>query len=218
MKIKFILISAAFLVSACSSTPKEGLDSGNITAVNNQSLTSTFNRKGIKVEWDCMFGTGFSQLTCVQTSIKAIEVTGYAPSFGNSEALRENAFKVANDVAMDKLIRFVKQDIHSTRVTTTLAKNIEKATDKTKSKIRAGEEVEMNDDDAMKDSNVAVRDNINDTVRQVTESIRTNAGGIIRGARAIDERIVDRQTVAVTIRWEQGLSKKLNSIRKQFGN
>lgn len=218
MKRTIVLASLVVLLSACSSSPKEGLDPGNISAINNQTLTSTFNRQGIKVEWNCVFGTGFSQTTCVQTSIKAIEATGYATSFGNSEVLRETAFKVANDAAMDKLIRFVKQDIKSTRVTTTLAKNIEKAQDRTKSKIRAGEEVSMSDDDAMKDTNYAVRENTNDTVRQVTESIVTNANGIIRGARAIDERIVDRQTVAVTVRWEQGLSKSLNSIRKQFGN
>lgn len=218
MKTKFALISVVIFVSACSSTPKEGIDPGNITAINNQTLSTNFTRQGVKVEWNCMFGTGMTQSTCVQTSIKGIEVTGYAPSFGNSEALRENAFKIANDVALDKLIRFVKQDISSTRVTTTLAKNIEKAADRTKSKIRAGEEITMSDDEASKDTNYAVRENTNDTVRQITESIRTNANGIIRGAYAINERVVDRQTVAVTIRWEQALSKNLNSIRKQFGN
>ena len=217
MKLKFGIVSFCAILAACSSTPKEDTDNGN-TPRDSQTLSSTFKREGIKVEWNCMFGTGFSKTTCVQTSIKYIEATGYAPSFGNSEALRENAFKVANDVAMDKLIRFVKQDINSTRVTTTLAKNIERANDRIKSKIRAGEEVSMNDDDAMKDTNYSVRENTNETVRQITESIRTNANGIIRGARAIDERIVDRQTVAVTVRWEQGLSKSLNSIRKQFGN
>lgn len=206
---------AAF--SGCS-TPsiKDGIEPGKITAINNQTLTSTFNRESIKVEWDCMWGTGISQLTCVQTKIKSITVTGYAPTFGSSEALRENAFKVSYDVALDKLIRFVRQDISSSRVTNTMAKNIEKAADRTKTKITAGEDVAMSDVDAIKDTNYAIRENTNDTVRSFTEIVRTNANGIIRGAQIVEEKIVDRQTVATTIKWDAKTANAVMDIRKQF--
>lgn len=218
MKVKLAAALSVMFVVGCSTVPpKEGIEPGHITAINAQTLTSTFSRNSIKVEWDCMFGTGFSQTTCVQTKIKSITVTGYAPSFGSSEALRESAFKVSYDVALDKLIRFIKQDINSSRVTTTMAKNIEKAADRTKTRINAGEEVEMSDTDASKDTNYAVRENTNDTVRNLTEVIRTQASGIIRGAQIVDEKVVDRQTVATTIKWDAATSNAVRNLRKQFG-
>jgi hypothetical protein len=217
MKVKFAAVLSVMFVVGCSSVPtKEGIEPGNITAINAQTLTSTFSRNSIKVEWDCMFGTGFSQTTCVQTKIKSITVTGYAPSFGSSEVARESAFKVSHDVALDKMIRFIKQDINSSRVTTTMAKNIEKAADRTKTRIAAGDEVSMSDTDASNDTNYAVRENTNDTVRNLTEVIRTQASGIIRGAQIVDEKIVDRQTVATTIKWDAATSNAVRNLRKQF--
>ena len=218
MKVKVLVAAIAIFAAGCSTTPPtEGIEPGRITAINSQTLVSSFHRNSIKVEWNCLWGTGFSQSTCVQTSIKSITVTGYAPSFGASEALRENAFKVSYDVALDKLIRFIKQDINSTRVTNTMAKNIEKAADRTKTRIAAGEDVEMSDADAAKDTNFAVRENTNDTVRSFTEVIRTQANGIIRGAQIVEQKIVDRQTVSTTIKWESSVSNAVRGLRKQFG-
>lgn len=218
MKVKVLVAAIAVFVAGCSTTPpKEGIEPGTITSINAQTLTTNFNRNTIKVEWNCLWGTGMTRTTCVQTSIKSITVTGYAPSFGASEALRESAFKVSYDVALDKLIRFIKQDINSTRVTNTMAKNIEKAADRTKTRIAAGEDVEMSDADAAKDTNYAVRENTNDTVRSFTEVIRTQATGIIRGAQIVEEKIVDRQTVATTIKWESSVSNAVRGLRKQFG-
>ena len=154
--------------------------------------------------------------TCIKNEIKAIEVTGYAPSFGASEVMRETAFKVAHDQALDKLIRFVKQDISSSRVTNTIAKNIEKAEDNIKRKIKRDEEFEMTDEEAMKDTNIAVRKNTSDTVRTMTDSVRTNAQGIIKGARAIEEEIVGPQTVKVVIRWDTNSERASNYLRSRF--
>jgi hypothetical protein len=218
MKVKLLVASIALFAAGCSTVPhKDGIEPGNITAVNAQTLTSNFSRNSIKVEWNCFWGTGITQSTCVQTSIKSITVTGYAPSFGSSDALRETAFRVSYDVALDKLIRFVKQDIDSSRVTNTMAKNIEKAADRMKTRISAGEDVAMSDADAAKDTNYAVRENTNDTVRSFTEVIRTQANGIIRGAQIVEEKVVDRQTVATTIKWESSVSNAVRGLRKQFG-
>jgi len=97
-----------------------------------------------------------------------------------------------------------------------LGKNVEKAQDRIKNRIKADEDVAMSDEDIGKDTNFAVRENTNDTVRNFTETVRTNSQGIIRGARAIDENIVDRQTVAVTIRWDTGSEKASTYLRKRF--
>ena len=209
MKFHAITIAVLLAVSGCSSTKEAKIEGAPITALAAQKLSTSFKRQGVKIEWDCIWGTGMFDATCIKTDIKSIEVTGYATSFGNSEVMREQSFKVAHDVALDKLIRFVKQDITSNRVVSTLGKNVEKAQDRIKSRIKA-------DEDVGKDTNFAVRENTNDTVRNFTETIRTNSQGIIRGARAIDENIVDRQTVAVTIRWDTASEKASTYLRKRF--
>lgn len=214
MNRKFIAVAIAVVLSGCSSL-SPGIDAEPIQAISSQKLSSSFKRQGIKIEWGCIWGTGITQFTCIKTDVKAIEVTGYAPSFGNTEVMREQAFKVAHDAALDKLIRFVKQDITSNRVTETMSRNVEKAIDQRKAKIRSDEEVAASDDD-FKDSNLATRSNTNETVRTVVDTVRTNAQGIIRGARAIDERIVDRQTVAVVVRWDTDSDRASKFFQKRF--
>lgn len=215
MNIK-LLVTGVLVASLFGCATNKGVEPPQVTAIASQKLTTTFKRENIKVEWDCMWGTGLFEATCVKNHIKAIEATGYAASFGNSEALRENAFLVAHDQALAKLIRFVKQDVTTTRVVNTMSKNIEKASDRIKTKINLNEEVAMSDEDASKDTNYAIRQNTNDTVRRVTETIRSNSQGIVRGARVVDEKVVDRQTVAVTIRWDLDYDKGANQLRKRF--
>ena len=98
----------------------------------------------------------------------------------------------------------------------TMSKNIEKANDSLKTKIRADETIAMTDEDPFSGSNVAARDNTNEVVRTVTENIRTQSSGILRGVRVVDERIVDRQTVATTIRWDKDSEQAVRELRKRL--
>jgi len=202
---------------ACSSTKKNETDpESKSSSIITQKLATSFKRNGITLEWDCSWGTGFSQATCSKGNISAIEVTAYAPSFGNSEANREVAFGVAHDIALTKLNRFIQDDVSSSRVMVTMSKNIEKANDNIKSKIRSDEAVSLADEDPFPASNFAVRENANEVVRTVTESIRSQSSGILRGVRIVDERIVDRQTVATTIRWDKDSEKAVRELRKRI--
>lgn len=204
-------------IAACSSTKKNEVDPESTSApIINQKLATNFKRKGITLEWDCSWGTGFSQTTCAKGTVSAIEVTAYAPSFGNSEANREAAFEVAHDIALTKLNRFIQDEVSSSRVMVTMSKNIEKANDNLKSKIRADETVSITDEDPFPGANLAVRANTNEVVRKVTESIRTQSAGILRGVRTVDERIVDRQTVATTIRWDKDSEQAVRELRKRI--
>ena len=135
--LKQTLCALCFLsLVACSSTKKNETDlESKPSSIITQKLATNFKRNGITLEWDCSWGTGFSQATCSKGNISAIEVTAYAPSFGNSEANREVAFGVAYDVALTKLNRFIQDDVSSSRVMVTMSKNIEKANDNIKSKI-----------------------------------------------------------------------------------
>jgi len=220
MKLKLSVIVLALLLGACSSTKQSAsIDSGSITAINAQKLSTNFKRQGVKIEWDCAWGTGMFGLTdsmCVKGDIKAVEVVAYATSNGNSENNRETAFKVAEMKAKAKLRHFIHEDITSSNVSNTISKNVEKANDRIKNRIKSDEEVAMSDEDANKDTNFAIRENTNDTVRTLTESIKTQAAGILKGIRVHDERIVDRQTVAVTIRWDKESEQVGNYFSKKF--
>jgi hypothetical protein len=219
MKLKLLSIALAVVLVGCSSTKNASVESAPITAINTQKLTSSFKRQGIKLEWECVWGTGAFGLTdamCVKGEIQAIEVTGYANSFGNSEALRERAFIAAEMDAKARLIRFMNEGVSSNNFANTVTKNVEKAQDRIKNRINADEAVEMSDQDASKDTNFAVRENNNEVVRTLSESIRNNSEGKIRGAMLKDADIVDRQTVRVVIRWDNNTDRAAMNLRKRF--
>jgi len=216
MKRVLLVTAIALALSACSSVNLNKADNpGSMTPIHSQKLSSNFTRKGIKLEFDC--GT-ISSLTsgCKKAEPTAIEVTAYAPSYGNSENNRENAFRVAEMRAKAKLRHFINEDVSSSQVKTVIAKNIEKANDRIKQRISANEEVNMTDDEATKETNFAVRENTNDTVQTLTETVRVQAAGILRGVRTIDEKIVDRQTVQVTIRWDKDSERASDFFRNKW--
>lgn len=221
MKFKYIVLAAAVALAGCSTTKRsEVVDAPAVTAIGNQKLTSNFVRRGVKIEYNCAWGTGAFGLTdamCSKTDLKAIEVTAYAPSYGNSEVNREVAFRVAEDQAKAKLIRFLREDIQSTTVTRTISKNIEKANDRIKQRISASEEVSMSEEEASKDTNFAIRENTNNTTREFVDTVRNQAAGILKGIQVVDEKIVDRQTVQVTIRWDRDTLNTARDIRRMMG-
>jgi len=221
MKVKYFVIAGMIVLAGCSTTKKpEVVEAPQVSAIGNQKLESNFKRRGIKIEYDCAWGTGMFGLTdrfCAKTELKSIEVTAYAPSFGNSEVLRENAFRVAEDQSKAKLIRFLREDITSSAVTKTISKNIEKANDRLKQQLSLSETVAMSEEDANKDTNYAVRENTNNTTREFVETVQTQAAGILRGVYVKDEMIVNRQTVGVTIRWDRDSQNSARDIRRVMG-
>jgi hypothetical protein len=161
---------------------------------------------------------GVTDALCVKGEIRAIEVTGYANSFGNSEALRERAFIAAEMDAKARLIRFMNEGVGSNNFANTVTKNVEKAQDRIKNRIKSDEDVAMSDEDAGKDTNFAIRENNNEVVRTLSESIRNNAEGKLRGALLKEADIVDRQTVRAVIRWDHDTERAATYMRKRFGN
>ena len=97
-----------------------------------------------------------------------------------------------------------------------ISKNIEKANDRIKQRIANNEEISMSEDEAARETNWSVRENTNETVQNLTEIIRVNAAGILRGVYVVDEKIVDRQTVQVTIRWDKDSERAGQYFRNQW--
>jgi cell division septum initiation protein DivIVA len=101
-------------------------------------------------------------------------------------------------------------------VSQTIAKNIEKANDRIKSKVDGADSVSMSDDEASKDTNWAIRENANNTAHNLTETIRVNASGILKGFKVVKQEMVGPQEVAVTIRWDLESERMSNQLRRKF--
>jgi hypothetical protein len=61
-----------------------------------------------------------------------------------------------------------------------------------------------------------VRENTNEAVENLTQTIKVSAAGILRGVRVSEARIVDRQTVQVTIRWDRDTDRAADFLRNRF--
>lgn len=202
MKLKLSALVIALSLTACSSM-KTGNGTNTATPIANQKLSTSFVGERIKIETKCSWSF-FGKDEC---HVSAIEATGTAPTFGNTTSNRKNALGVAEDKAKAQVARFLNEEVNTDRVQKTIAKNIEKASDKVKSGNTDESTVEMTDKEASK---ISLRENNNDTVVSLTESIQTSAKAILSGFVKIDERVVGDQEVAVTIRWdvESGTARK----------
>ena len=187
MKRTLAVLAVATLLTACS----------NIKSTNpiaEQKLSTSFVSEQIKIESKCdYFGFGS------ECQIVAIEATGTAPSYGNTVNNRKTALIRAEMNAKTQVSEFLNNEITTSRVNTTIAKNIEKATDRVNNGKNDGETVEMTDQEA---KNVSLRENSNQTVATMTETIKSTSTAVLRGFRKVSEKVVGEQEVAVTIRWD----------------
>ena len=207
MKFKLSIITVALCLGACSSM-QTGNGTNSSTAIANQKLSTSFVNEKIKIETKCSwFGLG------KDCNIVAIESTETAPSFGNTTNNRKNALTIAEMRAGANVSEFLTKEITSNRVMTTIAKNIETANDVVKSGKADGADVEMTDQEA---KNISLRENNNNTVVQLTETIRTNSRAILNGFYKIHEEVTGAQEVSVTIRWDLDSEKASNALRQKF--
>lgn len=197
MKRILSVVAIATLMTACSSTKPSNM-------VGDQKLSTSFVNEHIKIETKCSwFGP---ESDC---KIVAIEATATAPSFGATVSNRKVALTRAEMRAKGNVAEFLDTQVSTSRVQTTIAKNIEKASDKVREGKASSETVEMTDQEA---KNISLRENTNDTSVTLTETLRTSSQAILRGFRKVDEKVVGDQEVAVTIRWDV----QSNNSRKQL--
>jgi len=201
MKLKLSALVIALSLTACSSM-KTSNGTNSSTPIANQKLSTSFVGEKIKLETKCAWFSFGSDCQVV-----SIEATGTAPSFGNTTSNMRNAFTRAEMKAQAQVARFLNEEVTSDRVKKTIAKNIEKATDKVNSGKADDNAVEMTDKEA---GNISLRENNNDTVVTLTETVRTSAKSILSGFVKVDEKVIGDQEVAVTIRWdvESNVSRK----------
>jgi len=193
MKHTLTAVALVSLLAACSSM-KTGNGTNSSDPIASQKLSTSFTSENIKIETKCSW---FSfKRDC---KIVAIEATGTAPSFGNTTNNLRNALTRAEMRANANVSEFLNKEITTNRVNNTIAKNIEKATDKVNSGKADDKSVEMTDKEA---KNISLRENTNDTVVQLTETIQTSSRSILKGFIKVKEDVVGVQEVSVTIRWD----------------
>lgn len=196
---RIALIALSLVVSSCAGVSNDATQAGP----DSQRMVTTFKREGVKLDWSCRWGTGITKATCIQGDLIGIEVTGYAPSFGVTQANREVAFQVANDVALAKLARFLDTDVKTTRTTKLLSRNLEKTNQLVATGQPMPEEVSVSEDARpVANANSERLSTSNNIVRTMVQTIATSSQRILRGVRVIDEKIVDPKTVSVTVRWD----------------
>lgn len=210
--MKYTLLALAITALVGCSTNKRG--EGEFDQIRNQKLSTSFKQDTIRIETDCAWYTPFKS----DCEIVSIEAIGTAATNGNTESNRRTALIRAGDRARAQVAHFMKEEVTSSRVQNTLAKNVEKASDRMKSRTTTGEVVAMSDSDAEKDTNHSIRENSNDTAYQLSETIRVNADARLRGFKVIKQEVVGKQEVAVTIRWDKDSERTSNNLRKKFGN
>jgi hypothetical protein len=211
MKRTLIGLAVILTLAGCSSFKK---GEGEFDQIRNQKLSTSFKQDTIKIETDC----SWYNVVRSDCDVIAIESTATASTNGNTEANRRTALIRATDRAKASVRHFIQEDLQSTRTQNTLAKNVEKANDRMKSRTTTGEEVKMSDSDAEKDTNYSIREHSNDTAYQLQETIRVNATGILRGFKVIKQDVIGPQEVSVTIRWDKESDRTSTLLRKKFGN
>jgi hypothetical protein len=221
MKKKIVVTAIALALlqmTGCSSTKTaSGIMPGSsaTTAISEQRVAvSEFKRQGVKVYYTLTGG------------LEAIEATGYAPVWGNSENALRESFRVAELEAKKSLNDFInKETITSTTSVKMISQNLEQARDQKTNNFksnRAGNPDELVAVDetvdreknlqTTRDENTAVRNDALKISSIVNTTITNTNQGILGGLYMVDGQAVNSgKNVRVIMRWD----RKHEDIRLQ---
>lgn len=212
---------AVLQISGCSSTQTGmGINSGSsaTTAISEQRVASSeFKRQGVKVYYTLI------------GNLEAIEATGYAPVWGNSENALRESFRVAELEAKKSLNDFInKETITSTTSVKMISQNLEHARDQKTNKFSSNRVGNLEDlvsideeldreknSQASREDNIALRKDALRISSIVNTTITNTNRGILGGMHMIDgQAINDGKNVRVIMRWD----RKHDDIRLQVRN
>lgn len=222
---RFIMTAVAvavFGLAGCSSTKiaenSPGISPGAQTAISEQRAVSDFKRRGVKVIYTL---TG---------NLEAIETTGYAPVWGNSQNAIREAYRVAELEAKKSLNDFINQEtLKSETAVRTISRNIERAKDNKSNNIATNKSrdtvVSMSDDEEQKsdadnynrETNVAIRNDAISIATTVNNTIHIRNQGILSGLYLVEGDIIDGgRVVRAVYRWDQKHTTIRTNVRNQM--
>ena len=231
MKQRILIIALSGLLTTlvgCSSAPSTTASSGAGstagTPIGDQRLaTSEFRKDGVKIIYS------------LSGQLEAIEVTGYAATWGNSTNASREAFRVAELEAKKSINDFIHKETIVTKTSVVMiSENLEHAEDGTNNKSSnkpgavqgntgtADDLVAADDDTAVKtaqDGNstesTTVRNNALKIASKLRTSITNSNQGILSGLYLKEGTVIDDgKAVKVVMRWD----KKHNATRLEIGN
>jgi hypothetical protein len=210
-----VAVISALGLSACGTTKTGDVGAvapGAQQAISEQRLVSDFKRQGVRVIYST-FG-----------SLEAIEATGYAPVWGNSENAAREAFRVAELEAKTALNDFINSEtIRSTTSVKMVSRNIERARDNKTNNIATNRDnvaAAASDDEVFEEDrqtgssqNTAVRNDALNIASRVSTEISTRSQGILSGLRLVEGEVInDGRNVRAVYRWDV----KHQDARKQI--
>jgi hypothetical protein len=222
-----VAILATLGLGACSSTkvasvgPGVAVPAGTQQAISEQRLENDFKRQGVKVIYSL---TG---------ELQAIEVSGYAAVWGNSQNAAREAYRVAELEAKKSLNDFINKEVISTTTSVKMiSKNLEKARDNktnnfstnrgrdTVAGIAVDEDVDndaQNKGEVNREENTAVRNDALTIASRVQTTIRIRNQGILGGLYLVEGTVInDGKNVRVVYRWDQKHTGDRINIRNQM--
>lgn len=210
MKYTFTALAVVAVLAGCASKPVTNGDD----PIRNQKLSTSFVAEGVKIETNCAWYKPWKS----DCDVVAIESVGVAATNGNTANNLRTGLLRAEMQAKANISHFLSEELTSNRVTTTIAKNIEKAQDRITKGASDGQTVEMSDQEAKAtpDKGSSSRENSNDTAHNVTNTIRANSRSILRGFKVIGQDVTGDQEVKVTIRWDLESDRTATMLRKKF--
>lgn len=209
---------------ACSSTKTADVSTGapiapgTQQAISEQRVENDFKRQGVKVIYSL---TG---------ELQAIETTGYAAVWGNSQNAIRESYRVAELEAKKSLNDFInKETIASTTSVTMISKNLEKAQDNKTNNfatnrnrdqvagITTDEEVVADPKEVNQESNTALRNDALAIATKVQTTITTRNQGILSGLYLVEGEVInDGKTVRAVYRWDLKHQGPRLQIRNQM--
>lgn len=216
-RILVVALTAAVLgMTACSSTPGFNPNSAGQAISDQRLATSEFRRQGVKVMYS------------LSGEVEAIEVTGYAAVWGNSQNSEREAYRVAELEAKKSLNDFINKETISSSVSVKMiSQNLEHAQDQKTNKFSSNktdsdelvavdaEPTGAKNGENNQDENTAVRNDALRIASRVSTTITTQNRGILGGLYLLDGRVInDGKTVQAVYRWD----KKHNATRLQVRN
>lgn len=212
-----LAVVSALGLSACGTTKptdvsnKMPVNPGPQQAISEQRLVNDFKRRGIRVVYS------------ITGNLEAIESTGYAPVWGNSQNAAREAFRVAELEAKKSMNDFVNSETIKSSVSVRMtSRNLEKALDNKNNSFATNRDSatavttdeELGDEAKGSSQNTADRRDALEIASRVSTTITTHSQGILGGMYLVEGDVInDGKTVRVVYRWDQRHNDARKTIR-----
>lgn len=226
MKLNLLATAVAVsLLAGCGSFGKNKnndvtsggmMNPGGQQAISEQRVANDFRRQGIRVIYS------------LRGELEAIESTGYAPVWGNSQNALRESYRVAELEAKKAMNDFINRETITSSVSVSMiSRNIERAQDNKNNSFASNngrddivsevtdEEMSFTGSGSGQQQNSATRQDALNIASRVSTTISTRNTGILGGMYLVEGNIINNgRNVRAVYRWD----RKHNAVRTNVRN